>query len=340
MFVFYAGWYVLLSLAMTVLSVPYLALQPEMALGYDARTSLNTYRNVGSVLGVFAAIAFRPVAQALGGGTAGFAAAGVVYGLVLVVPWLAVYAATWERPDFQTRETRVSLVAGLRILAGIRSFRRLTGMYFCGRISMDLIGAMLVIYFTHWIGRSEDFEPAMFLFLTALMCSLPIWLRIARHFDKSTIFIVGSAWWMASQAFVFLAQPHWPPWVLFAFMPLVGIGYAMVDLMPWAMLGEVVDEDDLATGERREGLFYGVFMFLRKLGGTLAVAAALWLLGATGFTKGQAQTEQAILTIRLLSSVVPAAFLAVSIAFAWRYPLTRQRHAQIRAQLDARNGTR
>ena len=50
---------------MTVLSVPYLALIPEMALGYDARTSLNTFRTAGAVLGTFAAIGIRPTAEAL-----------------------------------------------------------------------------------------------------------------------------------------------------------------------------------------------------------------------------------------------------------------------------------
>ena len=56
--------YVVLSVSMTVLAVPYLALQPEMALGYDARTSLNAYRNAGSLVGVFAAIAVRPTGRA------------------------------------------------------------------------------------------------------------------------------------------------------------------------------------------------------------------------------------------------------------------------------------
>ena len=42
MFAYYTAVFVFMSLSMTVLAVPYLALQPEMALGYDARTSLNT----------------------------------------------------------------------------------------------------------------------------------------------------------------------------------------------------------------------------------------------------------------------------------------------------------
>jgi sugar (glycoside-pentoside-hexuronide) transporter len=337
MFAYYTTVYVGLSLGMTVLSVPYLALQPEMALGYDARTSLNTYRNVGSVIGVFAAVSFRPAANALGGGEAGFALAGAVYGVAMALPWLAVYRATWERPDFQSRKTTISLADGLRIIARHHSFRRLTGIYLCGRITMDIIGAMLIIYFTHVIGRTEDFELTMFLFLGTVLVSLPFWLRVARHFDKATLFIVGAIWWMATLTLILFAQPDWPRWLLLVFAPLGGIGFAVVDLMPWSMLGEVVDEDDLRTGERREGIYNGSFMFLRKLGGTIAVALALGLLGLLGFEKGEQQNEQTLIAIRLLTSVVPAFFLLLSIWLARGYPLTRNVHAKIVDRLETRN---
>src|SRR6185503_8442294 len=85
---YYTIAYTLMGVWMSVLSVPYLALLPEMALDYDERTSLNTYRMVGSLLGVFAAIGIRPVANALGGGPQGFLLAGLLYGVGLAVPWL------------------------------------------------------------------------------------------------------------------------------------------------------------------------------------------------------------------------------------------------------------
>lgn len=67
-FAYYTAAYALLSVSMTVVSIPYLSLQPEMAESYDARTGLNAFRNAGSVLGIMAAIGFRPLTEALGGG--------------------------------------------------------------------------------------------------------------------------------------------------------------------------------------------------------------------------------------------------------------------------------
>jgi sugar (glycoside-pentoside-hexuronide) transporter len=340
MFAYYTAVYVLLSLSMTVLSVPYLALQPEMALGYDARTSLNTYRNAGSVLGVLAAVLLRPVANALGGGSVGFALAGGIFGVLLALPWFLVYATTWERPEFQQREAQMSFREGLRIVARHRTFRQLVGLYLCGRVAMDLVAAMLILYFTYFIGRTADFEPAMLLFLTAVMVSLPFWLRIARHRDKANVFIVGASWWACFLLLLLLAAPDWPRWSLLVLAPVGAIGYAVVDLMPWSMLGEVVDEDDLITGERREGIYNGFFTFLRKLAGTLAVALALTLLGALGFVRGAEQNEATLTAIRFLTTVGPAFFLLLAVWLARGYPLTREAHAEITRQLVERSAQR
>lgn len=337
MFSYYTSWYVVLSISMTVLSVPYLALQPEMATSYDARTSLNTYRTVGSLFGTFAAtVMLRPVAETFGGGPEGYAWAGVAFGFLVALPWLAVHRATWERPDFQTRRSEMSLREGIRLLSQHASFRKLAALYLCGRISMDVVGAMLIVYFTHVIGRTGDFELTMGMFLVTVTIALPIWLKIAPRFEKSTLFIVGSVWWATSFTLLLVAQPDWPRWVLMFFVSLGAIGFAMVDLMPWAMLGEVVDEDDLRTGERREGIYNGFFMFLRKIGGTLAVLLLGAALGRLGLEQGGATSEPARLTIRLLTALVPAFFLGIGIWVARGYSLTRKAHTDILAQLDAR----
>lgn len=340
LFAYYTALYVLLSVSMTVLAVPYLALLPEMALGYDSRTSLHAYRNYGSVFGISAAIAFRPLAVALGGGAEGYAMAGVLYGVLVALPWLAVFFVSWERPQFQSRATTLSFREGILLLVRHATFRRLTGLYLASRVTMDIVSAMLILYFTFVLGRSGDFEFTMGLFLTSVLVSLPIWLAISRHTDKSTLFLVGSVWWFVSFGLIYAADPGWPRWLLLALAPIGGIGFAVVDLMAWSMLGEVVDEDDLASGERREGVYNGAFMFVRKLAGSIAVALALAILGWLGFEKGTQQSETVLTAIRLLTTVVPAFFLALAVVFARSYPLGRERHATIVAALEAREADR
>jgi GPH family glycoside/pentoside/hexuronide:cation symporter len=336
LFAYYTAIYLLYTLAVTVTTVPYLALTPEMALGYDARTSITTYRNAASVFGTAAAVGMEPAARALGGGAAGFAVAGVLFGIATALPWLAVWAASWERPELHSKESTLGMFEGMVVLWKHVAYRQLVVLYLCGRVAMDLVGATLLLYFTYIVGRPDDFAPTMLLFLATCIASLPVWLRVSRHLEKVTVFQIGAAWWMVGQTVILVAQPDWPRWSFIVIAPLLAIGYAVVDLMPWAMIGEVIDEDELQTGERREGIYNGFLGFLRKLGGAVAVMLALGILDLAGFQKGGTQTDEALLTIRLVTSVAPAAFLAAAVWASLGYPLTREAHAAIIAKLTQR----
>ncbi len=114
-------------------------------------------------------------------------------------------------------------------------------------------------------------------------------------------------------------------------------------MMPWAMLGDVIDEDELATGERREGMYVGFFTFLRKIGGATAVLAMGLVLELSGFVGGLERTEQnelALLSIRTTTSLVPMAVLLLAIAVATRYPLTREDHVITVSKLALRRAER
>lgn len=340
LFVYYATVYCLMSVAMTVVSVPYLAILPEMALRYDERTSINTYRTIGALLGTVLAVNIRAASDAFGGGASGFVWAGVTYGILLALPWFAVWGATFERRAFQQRTTHVSMRESLQAVFRDATFTRLTAIYIMGRIAMDLAGALIILYTAYWLGRPRDFELVMMLFLGATVAALPFWLAVARGREKGQIFLLGSIWWMLCSAALAFVDPAWPRWVIYVFVPMVGVGYAIVDLMPWSMVGEVIDEDELRHGERREGVYNGVFTFLRKLGGALGVFAALSLLDLAGYQKGEVQTEGARQAIRWLTALGPAAFLAIGVWLVRGYPLTRAAHGRIVAELEARSGLR
>jgi len=337
MFLYYTGVYIGLCLSMTVVSVPYMALIPEMAVGYDERTSLNAYRAAAAVVGTLVAVGFKDLAEVLGEGPEGFVLAGGVFGLWMVLLWLPVYRVSFEDPRRRNVGSR-SFWRGLRDLARHGTYRKLCGLYISARIAVDLIGLAFVFFFTYWLGREEDFGPALLLMLVVVILSLPLWLRLARRVDKHRIFVFGVSWWVLLQIVMFGVTPEWPRPAIFVGVALAGIGYAMADLMPWSMLGEVIDEDELASGERREGIYNGVFTFVRKLGGASAVLLAGIVLEISGFEGKSApvQAEGALLAIRILTTVVPAFFLALALLQALRYPLGRARHAEILARIEER----
>jgi GPH family glycoside/pentoside/hexuronide:cation symporter len=256
----------------------------------------------------------------------------------LALPWLGVHAVSFERSGYEA-STPVSFREAIRTMAAHRAYRILAGAYILARIAVDLIGAMFLLYFTYWIGREEDFAPTLALFLGIVVISLPAWLAAAKARDKRSIFIAGTAWWSAVQLLLYWGEPGWPRWAMFAAPALAAVGYAVADLMPWAMLGDVIDEDELKTGERREGMYVGFFTLLRKVGGAtgvLVLGLVLQLAGFDGDAARADQTDLALTAIRALTSLAPMVLLLLAIVVAARYPLTRQAHTKILEQLQRR----
>ncbi len=334
-FAFYAAIFVANTLCSTVLAVPYAALLPELALSYDERTSMNTFRSIAVMAAILLSAVGVPVlVDAFGSGASGYAGAGYILGGWVALPWLIVFTVTWERPGFRRPDPR-GIRESLRHLAEHRTYRLLACLFLCGRIAVDVSGAILLFYFTYWLGRPEDFSIAVAVMLLAVIASLPFWLRLARGNDKRTIFIAGTVWWGLCLVALYTVEAGAPRWWVFLIFAMVGIGYAVADLIPWAMLGDVIDEGELATGQRNDGVYAGLFTFVRKLGGALGVAAAGFVLGAAGFERGGAtQSESALTAIRVLTTFGPLLFLVLAATIAWRYPLTRARHDEIITALN------
>ncbi len=334
MFVWYLAIYVGIALSLTVLSVPYMALIPEMATSYDERTALNTWRAGGAVIGTMVAAGFFKLADGLGGGPGGFERAGFLIAIWLVLPWPLVFAASFEPKD-RPRVERAPLFPALKSVIGHDTFRRLCGIYLTSRIAMDLLGLAVPLLVTIWLGRSGDVTWTLLSMLGVVVLSLPFWLHIARHREKHRVLAFGAAWLVFWLVFIFFVDPSWPRWAVFAVAGLLGIGYAVVDLFPWAMLGEVIDEDEISSRERREGVYNGIFTFIRKVGGATSYMLGGFALSLAGYdSEASVQPAAAVTTIRVIATLAPAACVLAALALLSGYPLTRARHADIQQDLE------
>ncbi len=95
------------------------------------------------------------------------------------------------------------------------------------------------------------------------------------------------------------------------------------------MVPDVVELDEAETGERREGLYFGVWAFAGKFAGALGIAMSGWALDLFGYVEGVAQTDTALLGIRLFFGLIPAIILLICVPVLFRYPITKESHAQL-----------
>jgi GPH family glycoside/pentoside/hexuronide:cation symporter len=117
------------------------------------------------------------------------------------------------------------------------------------------------------------------------------------------------------------------------------VGVATAYLVPWAMIPDVIDLDELVTGKRREGIFYGAMVLLQKFalaGALLGVGLALEMAGfipPQGDKPVLDQPEAVLQVLRFLMAVVPMILLIIGIGLVSFYPITKEKHEETLALL-------
>jgi GPH family glycoside/pentoside/hexuronide:cation symporter len=147
--------------------------------------------------------------------------------------------------------------------------------------------------------------------------------------------------WIIAQAGLFFLQQDQVT-LMYIFAVMAGFGVSVAYLIPWSMLPDVIELDELQTGQRREGIFYSFISFLQKVSLGVAVAVVLQSLGWAGYiTPTQAaplpeQSDSVLLAIRLAIGPGPTVALLIGMVLTYFYPITREVHAEIRLKLHER----
>ncbi|MGD8731236.1 MAG: MFS transporter, partial [Anaerolineales bacterium] len=103
------------------------------------------------------------------------------------------------------------------------------------------------------------------------------------------------------------------------------------------IIPDAIEWDEYETGQRHEGMFYSLVTLTQKIASAVAVPLVLLLLELTGYVPNAAvQPASTMLGIRVVIGPIPAILLSAGIVFAMRYPLSRERHSEIRQALRER----
>lgn len=349
--------YVLSDTLQTMVSVPFYALTPELTPDYDERTEITAWRMFFNLLASLAVAIAAPeiVDAATAAGFTqqqGYLIVGSMFGFLGVLPFLAIFAKVRENPGAEREE--VGLVETLQGAWRNVPFRYLALLYMLNWITFDLVGLM-VPYFVTWqlaggdlVAKTELFgvelamESAMLgMLIIVALPALPLWTFLSAKVGKRTAYIVAMLSWAAMQVGFFFVGPG-DVALGIGLAAVAGLGVAGAHVIPDAMVPDVVDVDELQTGKRNEGVYYGAKNLIRKVTGALAIFGALQVLGWTGYTPPDeagavvAQPESALLAIRLLTGPAGAVLLLGAILVALRYPLTKAKHDAVRAELEKR----
>lgn len=332
-FAYALGSFVLLCTFYTVFEVPYASLTADLTRDYDQRTSLTSYRMLFSILGTLIAGAATLVIVGLAPTErAGFPLMGYVYGGIIALSSLACFMGTRERPVTADEDATLPLATGIRVALGNRPFRMALAIYFLTQTAMAVVSALLIYYLRDVTGLGGQTPLVMGLLMVMSILALPLWVALSARWGKARAFALG----IGVQALVLLLFAGLPPGApipVYLLTVVAGVCTATHFVFPWSMVPDVVEYDQLTTGQRRAGTFYGIWLFTQKVSAAAGVGLTGLLLSWYGYQAGVDQTPGTILGLRLSIGPVAVALLVLAGYLLLRYPINRSAHEAVRARL-------
>ncbi|MCB8945897.1 MAG: MFS transporter [Ardenticatenaceae bacterium] len=342
LFFYYLVVALLLDTALTAVNVPYTALTPEIASAYNERTSLNSFRFSFSILGGLASLVIHDMLlRAAETVVRGYVISAAIMGIVIIVTNLITFAAIKESYVKDEAEPEPGFLEGFRIAFSNRPFVMVTAIYLMSWLAIQFVQANMLLYVRYWMGTEDQFIILAMCLQISIFLFLLVWTKVSERIGKRHVYFIGVSLWIVVELVLYFVQPGQMT-LLIILAILAGVGASVAYLIPWSMLPDVVDVDELNTGLRREGVYYGFFVFLQKLGISLGLAIANVVFEWAGYINavpGEAipvQPDSVQLALRLFVSFVPAVILLLSFPIVYKYPITRERHAEIQAELAAR----
>ena len=360
----YYFWYFLIGsliffLAYTIFVTPWVALGYELTPDYHERTRLMGVQNFIGQTPYLIAPWFLWIMQNellfddMREGAAGLALViGIVVVIVGVMPAIFLqerFSASDVVQESQGRtllESAADFLKGFAMSLKFKPFQKLcvaTFLVFNGFIMIAAFQFYVIIYylFDGDVSLGSEFagyEGTLRIASGFLIIPFVIWL--GTRIGKRQTFFVAIGISMLGYALKWVCYHPEIPWLILIPAPLISFGFAsLFTLMP-SMVADVVDEDELISHKRREGMYGSIFWWVVKLGQAVAIAVGGFLLTATGFdvTLQGDQSSQTILIIRACDILIPIAASAVAIWVIASYSITEERAHEVRLELETRRG--
>ncbi len=291
--------------AYSLVGIPYDATMPEMAPEAGPRLKLSYYKGLLGIVGVLIGVM---VAAPLFD-TIGPVAMGAVVGIVGMVTMLAALFGLRET----TRPVGDPMPAGLAFLAALRN-RQFLALLFSTllvHVTYQMLLANLPYFVTLVLGESEG-DVAVYQGVLILMIAItgPLWLYWNRkHSQRRLLNLSLSALVLTVFPGGLVGLLPGVPASVQAIVVMALLGFALGGylILIYAMMGNVVDYDEMFTGRRREAIFYGTFSLAIGVGSSLGGLILPQLYNWLGYTRENplgVRMAFVVMTVFVLSGLV------------------------------------
>lgn len=335
------------SFCYTAINIPYGSMASVISSNVRDRASLSTFRSVGaSLAGLVIGVVVPLIVYATdeqGNQVVlpqRFTLTAVVFGVLSVICYGLCYAFCRERVHLQKKEQKQESIGSM--LRGLGQNKPLLALVFAALILLlaTMLGQTMNNYlFLDYFKNAKAMAAVNIVSMFGVFALAPFISKIAADFGKKEAGALGML--LAGTIYVLMFLLRIKSVRLFMVLLFFGtLGTGLFNLIVWAFITDIIDEQEVKTGKREDGTVYAVYSFARKVGQALAGGIGGFALTAIGYVSdASVQTAEVSNRIYTVATLIPGiCYFLVFFIMQFQYPLTRQVVEENTAILQKKRG--
>ena len=268
----------------TICTVPYYGLISEITPSYTERTKLSGMRllfSLSAAMVISFCWALITMAFPLPGDTSqpnqqlGYSIASLMFVPVIIIPAIVVFTGLKEpkQPSASRSLPQQDWRSLIKSIFTNKPFVCVLLTYLLIYSCINFVQNNLLLWVTYVLEAPHQFQWLVLILQACTMISVVIWIPISNRIGKKNcylaavlpvILVMAANWWITPEL-SFLAYPM---------AAIGGLCIGALMLMPWSMMADCIDIDELNTGRRREGIYFACFVLFQKFALAVALAAS------------------------------------------------------------------
>lgn len=332
--------YLLLGLAYSIVNIPYMVLPMVISKDRNDMTRLGAANMVGMnagmiILNLITMNLITFFANRAGGNTgAGYQTVAIIYGIIAMFIFWAVFAGTKEVVQ-KAKENNAPWKTSIKLLFTSRNIMCdiLYGVFFMLAM-MGRIG--IAVYYYIYVVRNIALV-GLFMSLGTIVgiAVAPVGAYLANKIGrKKTIYIGLCLHIVGLTIMLFAPDATNIPYQIIAHI-IYGLGY-IAGASGTALLRDAVDEVELKTGVRIDGTASAFSQFSTKAGGAIGTSLGLVVIGIAGYVGGQEVTPTIANGINFAANALPIIFIVLAMVPLALYNITESKGQEIHRLLSVK----
>lgn len=320
-----------------IMMVAHLGWSGELVPTYHGRTRTLGAVQAASLVGQAIMLVLAGYIVQVAGGSDADAVAAMGWTLIIMLPTTVAIAVFGARERKIPPQPHLGLREAIRTVFANQVARRVLLPDFLLGIAQGVSGGLFLFYFQYLLGFERESQTLAAIYFLAGLGGVPIWWWAGRRFGKHKALTYAFIYTAATTALL-PVMPYGNFGVVGFFMGLAGLAQGGGVLLTRSLMADVVDEDEVTTGSRRSGLYFGLLLMTSKVGLASGPLAYLFL-GLAGFDAqlGAGNSAAALFALSAIFIAVPVVLNLLGALTLRNYPLDEARQAALAVAIDARH---